>query len=152
MQRTFKDILSELGSALDKAFSQVSLPVEVTTPPITIPPIVTPPVVTPPVVVAPPVTGNGLFTKEPTKTSVMKQIVELGVTANGGQYRVIIFDDDKMRVYQNVKDGWKQVSEESKDTPKSGMSAYFTHGFMKEHMDKVLWNLIQAKLFPEEVK
>lgn len=141
MERTFKEIFSELGSALDKAFSSISLPVQVTGTP-----IVTPPVVTPPV------TDNGLFTKEPTKTATMKQIVQLGVTANGGQYRVIIFDDDKMRVYQNVKNGWKQVSEQSIDTPKSGMSAYFTHGFMKENMDKVLWNVISAKLFPEEVK
>jgi hypothetical protein len=146
--RTFKEILSELGEALDAKFAsigsiQVGQAVYENVP--------TPSVPTPIATIPTNPTGS-LFVGEPTMTSSMRQIIKLGVTANGGQYRVIVFDDGMMRVYQSVQRGYKQVAEGSIDTPKSGMSAYFTHGFMKENLDKVLWNIIGAKVFQEEIK
>jgi hypothetical protein len=137
----FESILSQLGKALDECMIS-GVGINPVTPPAVTPLVATPPVVNP---------GN-LFVGEPTMTPVMRQVVKLGVTANNGQYRVIVFDDGMMRVYQTVVGGYKQVSEGSPDTPKSGMAAYFTHGFMKENMDKVLWNVIGGKLFAEEVK
>lgn len=144
---SFKEALGLLGQAIDEfianKYNTECVPVENV--------VITPPIVTEPPVVQPS-NNTGLFVGEPTKTPYMKDIVKLGVTSNGGQYRVVEFNDGKMRVYQSVVGGYKQVSDTSKDTPKSGMYGYLPHGFMLENINKVLWNEIEAKLFPEEIK
>lgn len=98
----------------------------------------------PPVVLPP----SDLYTGPITKSGVMKEIVDLGVAENGGKYKVVVFDDFKMRVYVSAVGGYKQMTEATK----ASMGLYLTGTYMAPRMQDILWNVIGIKLFPEEIK
>ena len=100
----------------------------------------------PPVVVLLP-TSN-LYVGNITKSNVMTQVVDLGVAGNGGVYKVVVFDDKKMRVYVSAVGGYKQIT----DATKASIGLYLTGPFIAPRIQDILWNVIGPKLFPEEIK